>query len=155
MDDVYLHNTISVIRKSPDIKTYIWRVFMSWHGTDMSAMMSFIIEIAILGLSPTFFMVGHYRTHTDPLFIKYNVLNVYDIYKLETGVFMSKYSKGSLPDGYNNFFITRSKIHDYHTRYKDHFIKQEMLEPFQITQSELMGQYIVIHWITMLKSQIQ
>ena len=91
------------------------------HVTDMSAMMSFVIEIAILGLSPTFLMVGHYRTHTDPLFIKYNVLNVYDMYKLETGVFMYKYSKGSLPDGFNNFFITRSKIHDYHTRYKDHY----------------------------------
>ena len=31
---------------------------------------------------------SHYRAHTDPLFVKYNVLNVYDMYKLETGVFM-------------------------------------------------------------------
>ena len=52
----------------------------------------------------------HYRAHTDPLFVKYNVLNVYDMYKLETGVFMCKYSKGSLPDGFNNFFTTRSEI---------------------------------------------
>ena len=43
------------------------------------------------------------------------------MYKLETGVFMYKYSKGSLPDGFNNFFITRSEKHDYHTRYKDHY----------------------------------
>ena len=34
---------------------------------------------------------------------------------------MYKYSKGSLPDGFNNFFTTRSEIHDYHTRYKDHY----------------------------------
>ena len=33
-------------------------------------------------------------------------------------------------------------------------IKQEMLEPFQITQSELIGQFFGIHWITMLESQI-
>ena len=64
---------------------------------------------------------SHYRAHTDPLFVKYNVLNVYDMYKLETGVFMYKYSKGSLPDGFNNFFTTRYEIHDYHTRYKDHY----------------------------------
>ena len=34
-------------------------------------------------------------------------------------------------------------------------IKQEMLEPFQITQSELMGKYFGIHWITTLESQIR
>ena len=32
-------------------------------------------------------------------------------------------------------------------------IKLEMLEPFQITQSELMDQYFGIHWITNLKCQ--
>ena len=62
---------------------------------------------------------SHYRAHTDPFFVKYNVLNVYDMYKLETDVFRYKYSKSSLPDGFNNFFTTRSEIHDYHTRYKD------------------------------------
>ena len=34
---------------------------------------------------------------------------------------MYKYSKGSLSDGFNNFFTTRSEIHDYHTTYKDHY----------------------------------
>ena len=34
-------------------------------------------------------------------------------------------------------------------------IKQEMLEPFQITQSELMGQYFGIHGTTTLESQIR
>ena len=79
---------------------------------------------------------SHFRTHTDPLFAKYNVLNVYDMYKLETGVFMYKYSKGST--------ITLD--------IKIIFIKQEMLEPFQITQSELMGQYFGIHWTTTFNS---
>ena len=32
-------------------------------------------------------------------------------------------------------------------------IIQETLEPFQITQSELMGQYFEIHWTTTLESQ--
>ena len=64
---------------------------------------------------------SHYRAHTSPLFVKYNILNVYDMYKLETGVFMYKFSKDSLPGGFKNFFTTRSEIHDYHTRYKDHY----------------------------------
>ena len=34
-------------------------------------------------------------------------------------------------------------------------IKQEMLEPFQIIQSDRMGQYCGIHWITTLESQIR
>ena len=34
-------------------------------------------------------------------------------------------------------------------------IKQEMLEHFQITQSELMGQYFGIHWTTTLEIQIR
>ena len=46
---------------------------------------------------------SHYRAHTDPLFVKYNVLNVYDMYKLDTGVFM-----------YISF-------QNYHTKYKDHY----------------------------------
>ena len=28
------------------------------------------------------FSNSHYTAHTDPLFVKYNVLNVYDMYKL-------------------------------------------------------------------------
>ena len=48
---------------------------------------------------------------------------MYDMYKLETGVFMYKYSKGSFPDVFNNFFTKRSKKDDidYSTRYKDHY----------------------------------
>ena len=31
---------------------------------------------------------SHYRSHSAPLFQKHNILNVYDSYKLELGVFM-------------------------------------------------------------------
>ena len=64
---------------------------------------------------------SHYRSHTSPIFVKYNILNVYDMFKLETGVFMYKYSNGSLPAGFKKFFMTRSQIHDYQTRYKDNY----------------------------------
>ena len=45
---------------------------------------------------------SHYRARSSPLFVKYNILNVYDKYKLETGAFMYKYSNSLLPDGFNN-----------------------------------------------------
>ena len=71
------------------------------------------------------------------------------MYKLETGVFMYKYSKGSLPDGFNNFFLLQGMKYMIITLdIKIIIIKLEMLQPFQITQSELMDQYFGIHWIT-------
>ena len=77
------------------------------------------------------------------------------MYKLGTGVFMYKYSKSSLPDGFNNFFTTRSEIHDYHIDIKIIIMQLEILEPFWITQSELMDQYLGIHLITTSESQIR
>ena len=38
-----------------------------------------------------------------------------------TGAFLFQYSKSSLPDECDNFFTTRSEVHDYHTRYKDQY----------------------------------
>ena len=37
--------------------------------------------------------------------MKYNILYAYDMHKLETGVYMGKYLKSSLPDGINNCFL--------------------------------------------------
>ena len=64
---------------------------------------------------------SHYRSHSGPLFLKYNLLNVYDMYNLETGTFMYKYSNGQLPTAFDNIFTTRSKIHSYQTRYKENY----------------------------------
>ena len=80
--------------------------------------------------------------------MKYNVLNVYDMYKLETGVLCISIEKAhflmasttSLLQGLKYMITLDIKII---------IIKQEMLEPFQITQSELMGQYVGVHLITM------
>jgi len=60
---------------------------------------------------------SHYRSHTRPLFVNYNILTVDDIYTLELGVFMYKYSISNLPKAFNNFFTKRSDIHEYKTRH--------------------------------------
>ena len=97
-----------------------------------------------------------FRVHTGSLFVKIQyILNVYNMYNFETGVFMYKYSKGSLPDGFNNFFITSGLKYMIITPdIKIIIIKPKMLKSFQITQSEPMDQYFGIHLITTSESQI-
>ena len=56
------------------------------------------------------------RSHSAPLFKKLKILNVYDSYKLEVGVFMFRYSLNQLPERFNIFFARNNDFHDYHTR---------------------------------------
>ena len=60
---------------------------------------------------------SHYRSHTQPLFAKHNILKVNDMYSLELGVFMYKSSTNDLPGIFNDYFTKRSDIHGYQTRH--------------------------------------
>ena len=40
---------------------------------------------------------SHYRSHTGPLFSKFNVLNVHDTFKLNLGIFIYKHHSNQLP----------------------------------------------------------
>jgi hypothetical protein len=62
---------------------------------------------------------SHYRSHTEPLFEKYNVLKIEDMYNLELGVFMYKYSINDLPNAFDSYFMKRSNIHSYPTRHNN------------------------------------
>ena len=64
---------------------------------------------------------SHYRSHSARLFQKHDVLNVYDSYKLELGVFMYKYFNGLLPMSFNSFFTNLSDIHNYDKRNKSNY----------------------------------
>ena len=44
-------------------------------------------------------------------------LKINDMYSLELGVFMCKYSINDLPDIFNDYFTKRSDIHGYRTRH--------------------------------------
>ena len=61
---------------------------------------------------------SHYRSHSAPLFQKHDILNIYDSYKLELGVFMYKYFNGLQPMSFNAFFTKPPDIHNYDTRNK-------------------------------------
>ena len=60
---------------------------------------------------------AHFRSHTAPLFFKSNLLNINDMYTLELGVFMYRFSTSDLPISFNDYFKKRSDIHKYNTRH--------------------------------------
>jgi hypothetical protein len=60
---------------------------------------------------------SHFRSHTRPLFSKYNILALNDMYNLELGVFMFKFNNNELPNVFTQYFKKRSDIHNYPTRH--------------------------------------
>ena len=62
-----------------------------------------------------------YLCHTKPLFEKYNVLDIFDLYNKELCIFMYKHQNGLLPRSFNHMFINMSNIHNYNTRNKQSY----------------------------------
>ena len=62
-----------------------------------------------------------YLSHTKPLFEKFNMLDVHQLYKKELGIFMYKNHNGLLPRSFDNVFINMKSIHNYDTRGKDNY----------------------------------
>ena len=58
----------------------------------------------------------HYRSHTGPLFSKFNVLNVHDTFKLNLGIFMYKHHSNQLPQIFSTYFTKHVQTHNYQTR---------------------------------------
>ncbi len=76
---------------------------------------------------------SHYRSHTKPLFARHNLLNIEDIYSLELGVFMYKFSINKLPYTFHNYFSRRFDIYDYQTGHKNDLAWQRIRKYFQTT----------------------
>ena len=59
---------------------------------------------------------SNYRSHTGPLFLDYEILNVYDTYLLNLGIFMFKHHADDLPAIFKQYFIKHAENHKYATR---------------------------------------
>ena len=57
-----------------------------------------------------------FLAHTDPLFYQLNVLKVNDINSFQTAIFMFRYTKNSLPQTFNDYFLYNKNVHSYPTR---------------------------------------
>ena len=62
---------------------------------------------------------SHYRSHTGPLFSKFNILNVHDTFKLNLGTFIYRHHSNQLPPIFQRILLNMFK----HT-----IIQQEMLK---------------------------
>ncbi len=58
----------------------------------------------------------HFLAHTEPLFKKCKVLNIYQLNKYVTGIFMYKFYKCLLPNIFDNMFVKQMEKHGYSTR---------------------------------------
>ena len=59
---------------------------------------------------------SHYRSHTGPLFSKFNILNVNDTFKLNLGIFMYRHHSNQLPSIFSTYFTKHVQTHNYPTR---------------------------------------
>ena len=57
-----------------------------------------------------------FRAHSEPLFKKLSILNVYQMYKYQIALFMYKNMKGILPTSGSFSFVTNDSIHGHYTR---------------------------------------
>ena len=57
-----------------------------------------------------------FRAHSEPLFKKLSILNVYQMYKYQIALFMYKNMKGILPMTGSFLFVTNDSIHGHYTR---------------------------------------
>ena len=61
--------------------------------------------------------MSKYNAHTEPLFRHLNLLNVFDLFKLNSLKFAYKYHKGPLPDYFSGMFDSVEVRHNYNTRH--------------------------------------
>ena len=57
-----------------------------------------------------------YRCNAEPLFHQHNLLNIYDINKVQVGCFMYKHTHKMLPKVFNDLFQCKANVHNYRTR---------------------------------------
>ena len=67
------------------------------------------------------------NSHVNPLYKKYNLLNVKDSINYNFGVFMYQYTYDSLPCSFTNLF-TKLHTHDRNLNYKTNFVKPHCLK---------------------------
>ena len=62
-----------------------------------------------------------FLAHTKPLFAKFGILNIFEMYVKDVVIFMYKFKFNLLPKSFDQCFVTNKDIHNYNTRNKDNF----------------------------------
>jgi hypothetical protein len=59
---------------------------------------------------------SYFRSHSKPLFHDLKTLNIFDINKLQTALFMYRYEYNLLPNSFKGFLSKHKDVHNYSTR---------------------------------------
>ena len=59
---------------------------------------------------------AHWLSHTKPIFVKYSILTIYDINKLQTACFMFSIMHNLTPKHFGSMFLLNSCVHSHLTR---------------------------------------
>ena len=57
-----------------------------------------------------------YRSHSKPLFLKFNILPVFSLYEYQLLLFMYSYHNNLLPANFQGIFLCNNEYHQYNTR---------------------------------------
>ena len=57
-----------------------------------------------------------YTSHTKTMFHNLETLNIFDLNKLQTALFMYRFDNNTLPRSFSNYFSKHSDVHNYNTR---------------------------------------
>lgn len=74
---------------------------------------------------------SHFRSHTRPLFLNYEILNVFETYKLILRIFMFKHDIVELPSILKPYFINHVGNHKYATRNTQDYVINKTKGTFQ------------------------
>ena len=59
--------------------------------------------------------------HTAPIFEKYELLNIRNLYIYCAQIFLYKHHQEILPEVFSHFFEMNNAVHEYYTRQEKHF----------------------------------
>ena len=86
---------------------HVWRKAYDTHLKNVLMLQKKVLRV-IAGLPP--------RTHTDNLFVQFDIFPVKKLYVYTIGIVMYKYDNGMLPELFCDMFTLVNHIHDHETR---------------------------------------
>ena len=89
---------------------------------------------------------SHNGSHTGPRFLKFNVLNVHDTFKLTLGTFMYKHHSNKLPSIFSPYFTRHVQTHHYPTRNAQDYVSIKQRKCVLTVLLEIVNLFSGILW---------
>ena len=108
------HKTLTNIYYALFFSCALYRI-LGWGYTNKTALKPIqTLQNKVLNIINKSSWCDHITTNT--IFYKHMLLKIADIHKYELGKFMYLYHQNSLPEVFQNYFLSLNQTHDHHTR---------------------------------------